>query len=572
LTQSKLPESNRLFQAIGSLSRAGAARDALAGFTLAAMNIPQALGYTKIAGTPVVTGLYTLLLPLVAFAVLGSSRYLVVAADSATAAILAGALSTMAPVASERYVSLAAFVALLTAGYLLVARVFRLGFLADFLSQTVLVGFLTGVGFQVGIAVLGEMLGVTVNSHRTVEQLAQVVGGLSQIHVLTISISAAVVAVVFICRALAPRLPGPLLAVVGAVTASAVYDFSGHGVAVIGPVPGGLPKISIPIVNWGEAMVLVPVAASCFLMIVAQSAATARVYALRHREELDENSDLAGLAGANAVAALSGTFVVNGSPTQTAMVERSGGRSQLTHLVTAGIVALVLVFLTGPLQYLPRCVLGAIVFTIAIGLIDLGGLRAILRESPGEFQLAVTTAAVVVLIGVEQGIVLAMVLSLVRHVRHSYRPHTAVLVQDSAGLWRSTPAVPGALSEPGLVVFQFGADLFYANAGRFANDVRSLVEHTPVTWLVVDAGAITSVDYSAARVLRELQNDLLRDGVTLVLVHAPESLQADLKRHRVLEVIGDDHIFDSLHEALAAIHAQRVHPRAQRDLSKPSES
>ena len=572
MTQSKLPESNRLFQAIGSLSRAGAARDALAGFTLAAMNIPQALGYTKIAGTPVVTGLYTLLLPLVAFAVLGSSRYLVVAADSATAAILAGALSTMAPVASERYVSLAAFVALLTAGYLLVARVFRLGFLADFLSQTVLVGFLTGVGFQVGIAVLGEMLGVTVNSHRTVEQLAQVVGGLSQIHVLTISISAAVVAVVFICRALAPRLPGPLLAVVGAVTASAVYDFSGHGVAVIGPVPGGLPKISIPIVNWGEAMVLVPVAASCFLMIVAQSAATARVYALRHREELDENSDLAGLAGANAVAALSGTFVVNGSPTQTAMVERSGGRSQLTHLVTAGIVALVLVFLTGPLQYLPRCVLGAIVFTIAIGLIDLGGLRAILRESPGEFQLAVTTAAVVVLIGVEQGIVLAMVLSLVRHVRHSYRPHTAVLVQDSAGLWRSTPAVPGALSEPGLVVFQFGADLFYANAGRFANDVRSLVEHTPVTWLVVDAGAITSVDYSAARVLRELQNDLLRDGVTLVLVHAPESLQADLKRHRVLEVIGDDHIFDSLHEALAAIHAQRVHPRAQRDLSKPSES
>jgi len=536
------------------------------------MNIPQALGYTKIAGTPVVTGLYTLLLPLVAFAVLGSSRYLVVAADSATAAILAGALSTMAPVASERYVSLAAFVALLTAGYLLVARVFRLGFLADFLSQTVLVGFLTGVGFQVGIAVLGEMLGVTVNSPRTVEQLAQVVGGLSQIHVLTISISAAVVAVVFICRALAPRLPGPLLAVVGAVTASAVYDFSGHGVAVIGPVPGGLPKISIPIVNWGEAMVLVPVAASCFLMIVAQSAATARVYALRHREELDENSDLAGLAGANAVAALSGTFVVNGSPTQTAMVERSGGRSQLTHLVTAGIVALVLVFLTGPLQYLPRCVLGAIVFTIAIGLIDLGGLRAILRESPGEFQLAVTTAAVVVLIGVEQGIVLAMVLSLVRHVRHSYRPHTAVLVQDSAGLWRSTPAVPGALSEPGLVVFQFGADLFYANAGRFANDVRSLVEHTPVTWLVVDAGAITSVDYSAARVLRELQNDLLRDGVTLVLVHAPESLQADLKRHRVLEVIGDDHIFDSLHEALAAIHAQRVHPRAQRDLSKPSES
>jgi MFS superfamily sulfate permease-like transporter len=215
-------------------------------------------------------------------------------------------------------------------------------------------------------------------------------------------------------------------------------------------------------------------------------------------------------------------------------------------------------------------VLGAIVFTIAIGLIDLRGLRDILRESPGEFQLALTTAAVVVLIGVEQGIVLAMVLSLVRHVRHSYRPHTAVLVQDGAGQWRSTPAVPGALSGPGLVVFQFGADLFYANAGRFANDVRNLVEQTstPVTWLVVDAGAITSVDYSAARVLRELQDDLLRAGVVLLLVHAPASLQADLKRHNVEEVIGADHIFDSLHEALGAIRAQRVHAAARRDLSK----
>jgi sulfate permease, SulP family len=563
VTQRKLPESERwprLFQGIGPVSRAGAVRDALAGFTLAAMNIPQALGYTKIAGTPVVTGLYTLLLPLVVFAALGSSRYLVVAADSATAAILAGALSTMAPVASEQYLSLAAFVALLTAGYLLLARIFKLGFLADFLSQTVLVGFLTGVGFQVGIAVLGEMLGVPVSTHRTVEQLAQVVRGLPQMHVPTISISAAVVAVVLICRALAPRLPGPLLAVVGAVAASAVYDFSGHGIAVVGPVAGGLPRISVPVVSWTEAMVLVPVAASCFLMIVAQSAATARAYASRHREDLDENSDLLGLSGANAVAALSGTFVVNGSPTQTAMVESSGGRSQVAHVATAAIVALVLLFLTGPLQYLPRCVLGAIVFTIAIGLIDLRGLRDILRESPGEFQLALTTAAVVVLIGVEQGIVLAMVLSLVRHVRHSYRPHTAVLVEDGAGQWRSTPAVPGALSRPGLLVFQFGADLFYANAGRFANEVRSLVEQTPapVTWLVVDAGAITSVDYSAARVLRELQDDLLRAGVVMLLVHAPASLQADLKRHRVEEVIGADHIFDSLHEALTAIHEQRV--------------
>ena len=544
----------RLFESIRPINRVGATRDALAGFTLAAMNIPQALGYTRIAGTPVVTGLYTLLLPLVAFAALGSSRYLVVAADSATAAILAGGLTRMAPVGSEHYVALAGLVALLTAGCLLLARLFRLGFLADFLSQTVLVGFLTGVGFQVGIAMLGDMLGVAVDSNRTVEQLAQVVRGLPHVHLPTLMVSATVVAMVLIFRRLAPRLPGPLFAVVGAIAASAAFDFSGHGITVIPPVAGGLPRIGLPDVTWGEIPRLLPLAASCFLMIVAQSAATARAYASRHRQTLDEDTDLVGLSAANAAAALSGTFVVNGSPTQTAMVERSGGRSQLAHLATAAVVAIVLLFLTGPLHYLPLCVLGAIVFTIAVGLVDVRGLRDILRESPGEFQLALATAAAVVLISVEHGILLAMVLSLLQHVGHSYRPHTAVLVEDG-GHWRPTPVVPGALSGPGLVIFQFGADLFYANAGRFAADMRGVVEGaaTPVNWLVLDAGAITSVDYSAARVLRDLQQDLIRGRIGLVLVHTKSSLRADLLRHRLSDVIGTDHIFDTLHEALAAL-------------------
>ena len=563
VTQEKLQDRGRaprLFRGIRPFNSAAAVRDLLAGFTLAAMNVPQALGYTRIAGTPVVTGLYTLLLPLVAFATLGSSRYLVVAADSATAAILAGRLSQMAPVASEHYVALAGMVALLTSGFLLLARLLELGFLADFRSQTVLVGFLTGVGFQVGIAMLGEMLGVAVNSNRTVEQLAEVVRGLPHSHLPTFCLALTVVAMVLILHRLAPRLPGPLFAVVGAIGASAAFDFSAHGIAVIQKVTGGLPRIGLPNVSWREIRPLLPVAGSCFLMIVAQSAATARAYASRHRETLDENTDLVGLSAANAAAALSGTFVVNGSPTQTAMVESSGGRSQLAHLATAAVVALVLLFLTGPLQYLPRCVLGAIVFTIAVGLVDVRGLRDILRESPGEFRLALITAAVVVVIGVEQGILLAIVLSLLRHVRHSYLPHTAVLVEDG-GQWRSTPAVPGATSGPGLVIFQFGADLFYANAGRFAADVRGLVDGpgTPVNWLVVDAGAITRVDYSAARVMRDLQQDLIHRGIALVLVHTESSLRADLHRHRLSDVIGADHIFDSLHEALAAIRGQRVH-------------
>ena len=541
-------------------SRTGAVRDSVAGVELAAMSIPQALGYATIAGMPAVSGFYTLFLPLLMFATFGSSSYLVVAADSATAAILAGGLSPMAAIASARYVALAGMVAMLTAAFLFVARLLKLGFLADFLSRTVLVGFLTGVGFQVGIAVLGAMLGLQVQSRRTPEQLAEIVRGLPRTHVPSLLLAAFVVVGVVALDRFAPRVPGPLIAVIGSIAASAAWNFAGHGIGVIGPITGGLPHLSVPGVSLTDIEALVPVAGSCFVMIVAQSAATARIYATRHHQQLDENADLAGLAAANAAAALSGTFVVNGSPTQTGMAERSGGRSQVTHLAAAAVVALVLLFLTGPFQYLPRCVLGAIVFTVAIHLTDLRGLRRIREESPGEFWLAVTTAGVVVVVGVEQGIILAMVLSLLRVVRHSYRPHTAVLVQGEGDIWELTPAIPGALTEPGLVIYRFGAALFYANAGMFADEVRSLAEPrpSPVRWLIVDAGAITNVDYTAAQIVRELQNDLANRGVALVLAHVQSDMKPDLDRHHLTEVIGPDRIFDTLRSALRAYHAISV--------------
>jgi high affinity sulfate transporter 1 len=547
----------RLFDGILPIAAGGVRRDVLAGLTLAAMNVPQALGYTRIAGMPVITGLYTLLLPLLAFATFGSSRYLVVAADSATAAILTNELVHMAPLASEHYVALAGLVALLTGACLLLARVFRLGFLADFLSQTVLVGFLTGVGVQVGIAVLGEMLGLTVSAHRTLEQLADVVRQLPQVHLPTLAVSGAVVAIVLLGRSFAPRLPVALVAVAGSIAASATFDFAGRGISVLGPIEGGLPRFSVPSLRPHEVWELLPVAASCFLMIVAQSAATARAWAARHGDALDENDDLVGLGAANVAAALSGTFVVNGSPTQTAMVESSGGRSQMAQVATAAAVALVLLFLAGPLQYLPHGVLGAIVFAIAIGLIDLRGLRDIRRESPSEFHLAVATAVVVVAVGVEQGILLAMGLALVRHVRHAYQAHAAVLVQDPDGSWRPTPAVAGAVTAPGLIVYKFGAELFYANVGRFAEDLRGLVASapSPVRWLVLDAGAVTNVDYSAARTLRAVLDDLGRRGVRLLVVHAPESLRISLVHHRLLDTIGRENLLETLRDALARVRA-----------------
>ena len=548
-------KKTRTFKLFGSLRpvrRADSIRDALAGFQLAAMNIPQALGYTKIAGTPVVTGLYTLLFPMVAFAAFGSSRYLVVAADSATAAILASGLSELAPLASPRYVELASTVALLTGVLLLIARLFDLGFLADFLSQTVLVGFLTGVGFQVGIAVLGEMVGVDVHARRSIGQLAEVVGHLHRVHLLTVSISISVVVLLLLLRRIAPRIPAALIAVVATIAASAAWDLAGLGVAIIGPVAGGLPHFSLPTLAWHDINTLLPIAGSCFVMIVAQSAATARFYAARHHQQLDENADLVGLSAANLAASVTRTFVVDGSPTQTAMVESSGGGSQLAQVATAVVVAIVLLFFTGPLQYLPRCVLGAIVFVIAIRLIDLRGLRDILLESPGEHALAVSTAAVVVVVGVEQAIVLAMVVSLARVLGHSYRPQTGILVAGDQEVWETRPPVAGNETRPGLVIYRFGASLFYANAGLFSEQVTGLTDAGGVRWLIIDAEAIANVDFTAARMLRELDDHLQHAGVFLGFARVAPSLRSDLVRHRVIKPHDSTHLFARLHDALNA--------------------
>ena len=561
-----------LFCGLRPFTRGDSIRNGLAGMTLASMNIPQVLGYARIAGTPAVTGLYTVLLPLAGFAVFGSSRHLVVAADSATAAIFSSSLSLMAIPGSAKYMALVSMVALLTAALLLLARVFKLGFLADFLSRTVLVGFLAGVGLQVGLSMLGDMLGLSANAGNTIVQAWQLARALPHANLPTVALATLVAVAILLGNRLIPRVPLPLVAILGTIAASAAFDFAAHGIAVIGPVPGGLPSLGLPDVTWSESLTLLPVAGSCFVMIIAQSAATARAFASRYRETLDEDADILGLAAANAVAALSGTFVVNGSPTQTAMADRAGARSQLAQIVFAAIVLVVLLFLTGPLQYLPRCVLGAIVFTVALAMIDIAGLREIRRESPGEFVLAAVTAVAVVGIGVEQGILLAIVLSLFRHVRHSYRPHTMMLVPGTGGSWELIPAVPGKQTEPGLIIYRFGADLFYANYARFVGDVQALVDRapTPIRCFVVDASAITDLDFSAARAIRDLLADLTARNVTVVFGRVSLYLHADMDRHGITAAAGTDHVFATLHEAIAAVRAVLDTQALHRPITQPA--
>ena len=350
-----------------------------------------------------------------------------------------------------------------------------------------------------------------------------------------------------------PRFPGALLAVLCTIVLSALLKFADHGIVLLGPVASGLPALSIPEISWNDIRRLMPIAGACFVMIITQSSATSRAFGVKHRKQPDENRDLLGLGFANAVAGLSGTFVVNGSPTQTAMLESCGGRSQLSNLGTAMTVGLVLIFLTGPLKFLPLCVLGTIVFLVALRLIDLRGFAELLKCSPKEFNVALFTAAAVIVMGVEYGIVLALIVSLLNHVRRGYQPRTAVVMRDPEIHWRMEKVKPGNFVEPGVILYWFGTDLYYANVTHFCSEIRHLVEESPgVKTVIVDCGPVTSIDFTAGKALAELHRDLQGRGVVLALTRVTEGLLHDLRKRKLIAEIGEDKIFRSRKLSLAA--------------------
>ena len=542
-------------QGVLPIDRAHVPADMLAGMTLAALGIPEVLGYAKIAGMPVVTGLYTLLLPMAVFAVLGSSRHLVVAADSATAAILAAALTGLAAVGSERYVRLAGLAALLVGGMLLLARLARLGFAANFLSRTVLVGFLTGVGIQVAAGQLPDMLGVTATGKSTPAKLVDIARALPQVHGADVAVSAGVIVIVLAARWVDRRIPGLLIAVIAAIIVSRAADLARRGVAVLGPVPRGLPHLQLPALGWHDAAGLLGAAASMFVVILAQSAATSRAYAAKYEEAFSEDTDLVGLGAANVAAAFSGTFVVNGSPTKTQIVDSAGGRSQLAQLTTAAVVLIVLLLLTGPLAYLPDAALAAVVFLIAIELIDVRGMRRILACRRHEFAIALLTTAAVVVLGVEEGIVLAVLASIVDHLRHSYHPINSVLVKSPAGHWQPAPALPGARTEEGLVIYRFGTSLYYANASRLIDDVMALsAQGSPLRWIVLDGAAIGDVDYTAAAVLTRVIEHFRKRHIRIAFSAVFGPVREQLDRYGISAALGPGSYYDTPGEALEAFH------------------
>jgi MFS superfamily sulfate permease-like transporter len=539
-------------------------RDVIAGVTLAAVAIPEVMGYTSIAQTPIQTGLYTVILPTLVFALLGSSKLLVVGADSATAAVLAAGLAGLGVAGltpySEEWVAYSSLTALVVGGLLLLARVLKLGFIGDFLSTSVLVGFLTGVGIQVLSGQIPDMLGVPKGSGNWFQQQWEMVQSIPDANLATVGFSVLTVGLILLFDRFIPKVPGALVAVVLCIIISTVIDATADGVAVVGTVPSGAPPIGLPQgLSLSDVWLVLPTAFSCFVLIVAQSAATSRSFAAKHGDRVDVNRDIVGLSGASVAAGLSGTFVVNDSPTKTQILDQQRGRTQVANMTMAAVVLLFALFFTSLLTNMPKATLAGIVFMIGFSLIDVPGLKKINRERFSEFIVACLTGFVVFAVGVEQGIILAIVASILEIIRRAYSPKDFVVVRDADGTPSYLPAKPGAQSAPGLVVFRFDAEMFYANASRFCDDVKALVDGAPdpVRWVLLDASSLTDVDYSAGVQLKDLAGFFSARGIHVGLVRADDDLIATLTTYEVLG--GDSQVstYATMDAGLAAFQADQ---------------
>jgi len=533
--------------------------DLVAGVTLAAVAIPETMGYTSIAETPVVTGLYTVIFPTLVFALLGSSRLLVVGADSATAAIMAAGLAGLGIAGltpnSAEWLAWSSLVALVCGGLLILARLLKLGFLGDFLSASVLIGFLTGVGIQVLSGQIPGMLGIPKGTGNWFQQQWYTITHVGDANGWTVAFAAGTLIIILGFKRFAPVVPGAVIAVVLSIALSNALDASSHGVAVIGPVQGGFPPIGLPQgITWSDVPTVMGIALSCFVLIIAQSAATSRSFAMKHEQRVDINRDIIGLSGANIAAGLSGTFVVNGSPTKTEILDEQKGRTQLANMTMSLVVLLVVLFLTGFLTNMPKAVLAAIVFLIGLGLVDITGLKRIRAARVSEFLIACLTALVVFGWGVEQGIILAIVASILELVRRAYSPKDFLVGVNKDGAPTYTPAAPGTESLPGLLVFRFDAELFYANASLFVDDIQGLLTAAPnpVRWLVLDCSAIGDIDYSAGLNLAGLIKAVHAQDRTFALAEVDPALLATLTKYGTLEDFDNTHIYPTVLDALAA--------------------
>jgi high affinity sulfate transporter 1 len=527
-------------------------KDIAAGVTLGAVMVPVGLAYGSLAGAPL-AGLYASILPLIAYALIGSSRQLIIGPDASMAIFVAVSVAPLAGGDIARLVMLAGTLAVLIGVVCIAGGLLRLGFLADFLSKPVTVGFMHGLAVVIAVGQLPKVLGIAAGAETTLELAIAVLRGLGGINLYDLTIGAGCVAIIQAFRRRAPRIPGQVVALGLAVVAVLLLGLDRHGVAIVGTIPSGLPHLQLPAFAMADLRALVPIAIMAALLCFSDTMATARGFASRNRYRIDANRELLAIGVGNIAAGLSYGLPVGASGSRTAVAESAGGMTQVTSVVAALVVGLCL-FATGPLYYLPQAALGGILLAAAWNLCDLEEFRRIWRFRGSGLVAALSTLAGVVGLGVMQGITIGVACSLILLMRALAAPPDAVLGRIGPDDYHDIAGHPNAKAVPGIVVYRFSAPLFFMNCSQFRRRVEALVEEAgpSLRAVVLDGAAINGIDLAACELLSDLKNDLQDHGIRMLFGNLRTHI-----RHRLVrgweDAESDDGLFyPSVGAAVAA--------------------
>lgn len=547
-------------RSLASYSTARLRTDVVAGVTVAALALPAAMAYAGLAGVPISAGLYTLLLPVVAYAVFGSAPRVVVGPEGTISLLVATTIAPLAATGSTKYAALTTMLALFVGAVFLAARLVRLGWIADYFSQAVLVGYITGVAIVLILGQLGKLVGVTSHESGAIRKTVDIVSHLGDASVTTIVVATLALALLVVAAKINARIPGALVLVVLGIATSWALNLSSHGVSVTGPVPGGLPSLAIPDVSRADLGTLVTAALAIFLVAFCDSILTSRSFAARHHEVVDANQELLAFGIAQMTAGVTQGMPVGTSGSRTAVNDGMGATSQVSGLVAAAMIGAILLFLTAPIAYLPSAVLGAVIVFAAARLIDPVQWRALARSSKSEATIAATTAAFVITIGVLEAIVAAVALSIADIIRRAARPSDAVLGwSPEEDRYVDVTDFPDAGVTAGVVVYRIQDRLFFANAHFFKRRIWAAVDGAPkpVRDLVLDASFISDIDASSEVALREVIAGLGERNIELHLARSTVELQRRLDDVGLIDALGADHLHGTVS---AAVDACRLPP------------
>jgi high affinity sulfate transporter 1 len=543
--------------------------DLLAGLSVAAVALPVAVAYAQLAGFDPAVGLYSCILPLVAYALFGTSRQLIVNPDAAVCAMIAAAVAPLAGGDSQLYWSLAVTITFLAGLFCIAASFLRLGAMADFLSKPILIGFLNGVAISIVSGQMSKLLGFPIEAKRIIPQFLEIITKLPQVHLPTLAVGVACLVVLFAMARIAPRLPAALITLIAAGSVVALFGLDRYGVKILGPIPAGLPPLRFPSFAPDEIPSLLGSAAGLALVMFSSGMLSARSFATKGGYEIDADRELAAFGVANLASALSQGFAVTGADSRTAVAAASGGRTQVTGLVTAATIAIILLFLTGPLRYIPIAALGALLMYASLSLFDVRDLKEIWRIDRIEVGLAIVTTLGVVALGAINGILIAVGLALIRFVQMTARPKDEILgaVDGLSGL-HSIERHPTARTFPGVMLYRFDAPLTFFNADYFKMRVLALADAAGpgLRWIVVDAIPISRIDLTGLYALRDLRLKLEARGTVLLLAGRKTELLIWFREAGLYRPEHEDWFFPTLRQALKA--SQRTRDAAAAEPSR----